>query len=73
MLAWAVMCLLLSLIVVNIAERMKKNLLKEINSIEKKKLPEILEYLIYIINDTERKFREDRGVFYVSNIALSHR
>lgn len=37
--AWALMALLLSLIVVNATERMKKNLLVGINTSEKKKLP----------------------------------
>lgn len=73
MIAWTLMSILLSLIVVNITERMKKSLLTDINSIEKKKLPEILEYLIYLINDTESKFRAGAGDFYVSSIAKTHK
>ena len=36
-------------------------------------MPDILEYLIYLINDIESKFKEGKGEFFVASIAKMHK
>jgi hypothetical protein len=47
--AWSLFSLLMSLTVVDLAEKMKRSKIKDINSVDKKGLPELLEFLIYLI------------------------